>query len=63
VVRFSDLRKRETDAGREEGVKDRPCAAVIAIEGTEAQERVIQNPQPAGHIKSLPRRRIADAST
>ena len=35
VVRFSYLWKREADAGREEGVKDRPCAVVIAIEGKE----------------------------
>ena len=63
MVRFSDLWKREADAGREEGVKDRPCAVVIAIEGTEAHERVIQNPQKGAPIKSLPRRRITDAST
>jgi hypothetical protein len=33
VIRFSYLWKREADAGREEGVKDRPCAVVVAIEG------------------------------
>ena len=44
VVRFSYLWKREADAGREEGVKDRPCAVVIAIEGREAHPRVIVLP-------------------
>jgi len=41
VIRFSYLWKREADAGREEGVKDRPCAVVIAIEGRAGRPRVI----------------------
>jgi hypothetical protein len=44
VVRFSYLWKREADAGREEGAKDRPCAVVIAIEGAEGHSRVIVLP-------------------
>jgi len=44
VIRFSYLWKREADAGREEGVKDRPCAVVLAIEGREGHLRVIVLP-------------------
>lgn len=33
VIRYSYLWQREHDAGREEGVKDRPCAIVLAIDG------------------------------
>ena len=60
VVRFSYLWKREADAGREEGVKDRPCAVVIAIEGREGHERVIvlpithSPPQPPDEGIELP---------
>lgn len=31
VVRYSYLWEREARAGREEGVKDRPCAVVVAV--------------------------------
>ena len=31
VIRFSYLWKPEADAGRVEGVKDRPCAIVLAV--------------------------------
>ena len=44
VIRFSYLWKREADAGREEGIKDRPCAVVLAIEGQEGHPRVIVLP-------------------
>jgi hypothetical protein len=60
VVRFSYLWKREADAGREEGVKDRPCAVVIAIEGKEGHPRVIvlpvthSPPQPPDEGIELP---------
>jgi len=60
VVRFSYLWKREADAGREEGVKDRPCAVVIAIEGRAGQSRVIvlpithSPPQPPDEGIELP---------
>ena len=32
VIRYSYLWRREHDAGREEGVKDRPCAIIVAID-------------------------------
>ena len=60
VVRFSYLWKREADAG-EEGVKDRPCAVVIAIKGEGGHPRVIalpithSRPQPPDEgIESAP---------
>jgi len=31
VIRYSSLWKREHEAGREDGTKDRPCAVVMAI--------------------------------
>jgi hypothetical protein len=31
VIRYSYLWQREHDAGREEGVKDRPCAVILAV--------------------------------
>ena len=36
--------KREADAGREEGVKDRPCAVIIAIANDEGRPRVLVLP-------------------
>lgn len=33
VIRYSYLWRSEAAAGREEGVKDRPCAVVLAVEG------------------------------
>lgn len=44
VVRYSYLWKREADTGREEGVKDRPCAVVVAIEDQAGHPRVIVLP-------------------
>jgi hypothetical protein len=35
VIRYSYLWRREHEAGREEGVKDRPCAIVVAIDDEE----------------------------
>ena len=32
VIRYSYLWQREHDAGREEGVKDRPCAIIVAVD-------------------------------
>jgi hypothetical protein len=40
VIRYSYLWQREHDAGREEGVKDRPCAIVLAIEGEHGDKTV-----------------------
>ena len=44
VIRFSYLWKREADAGREEGVTDRPCAIVLAVEQKQGHTRVIVVP-------------------
>jgi len=44
VVRYSYLWKREAEAGREEGVKARPCAVVIAVETEPGRTRVIVLP-------------------
>ncbi len=44
VVRYSYLWKREADAGREEGTKDRPCAVLVAIENQAGHPRVIVLP-------------------
>jgi hypothetical protein len=44
VIRYAYLWKREAEAGREEGVKDRPCAVVLASEDDEGRTRVIVLP-------------------
>jgi len=60
VIRYSYLWKREADAGREEGVKDRPCAIVVAIQSDEDRTRVIvlpithSPPQPPDEGIELP---------
>lgn len=60
VVQYSYLWKREADAGREEGVKDRPCAVVVAIEVQAGHPRVIvlpithSAPQPPNEGIELP---------
>ena len=54
VVRYSYLWTREARAGREEGVKDRPCAVVLAVAAAKDRMRVIvlpithTQPQPPG---------------
>jgi hypothetical protein len=40
VIRYSYLWRREAEAGRDEGVKDRPCAIVVAVK-TEAGETIV----------------------
>jgi len=35
VIRYAYLWRREQEAGREEGAKDRPCAIVLALAGQE----------------------------
>lgn len=40
VIRYAYLWRKEADAGREEGVKDRPCAVVLAVD-TEDGETVV----------------------
>ena len=47
VVRYSYLWHSEHEAGREEGVKDRPCAVVLAT--TEADGREIVTVLPITH--------------
>lgn len=44
VIRFSYLWKREAEVGREDGVKDRPCAIVLAVEDQPGRKRVIVLP-------------------
>ena len=40
VIRYAYLWRREAEAGRDEGVKDRPCAVVVTIK-TEARETMV----------------------
>jgi hypothetical protein len=44
VIRYSYLWKREADAGREEGSKDRPCAIVMAITDEKGEQQVLVLP-------------------
>ena len=44
VIRYSYLWAREHDQGREEGVKDRPCAVLLATRTDEGDLRVIVLP-------------------
>lgn len=44
VIRYSYLWRREADRGQEEGVKDRPCAIVLATAGEGSRTRVIVVP-------------------
>jgi len=52
VIRYSYLWSREAAAGREEGVKDRPCAIVLAVKQDE-EDRVfvlpITHSPPSNH--------------
>ena len=41
VIRYSYLWKREFDAGREEGTKDRPCAIVMAVVDEDGDKEVL----------------------
>lgn len=40
VIRYAYLWRREAEAGREEGVKDRPCAIVVAVKA-EAGDTIV----------------------
>ena len=40
VVRYSYLWQSEHAAGREEGVKDRPCAIILAVEDADGEKTV-----------------------
>ena len=44
VIRYSYLWQSEADAGRDEGVKDRPCAIVLAVKTGEADTTVYALP-------------------
>ncbi len=40
VIRYAYLWKREFDAGRDEGSKDRPCAIVMAVRDEDGERQV-----------------------
>lgn len=44
VIRYSYLWKREYDAGRDDGTKDRPCAIVMAVVDEDGERRVLVLP-------------------
>jgi hypothetical protein len=44
VIRYSYLWRRELDAGREEGAKDRPCAIVMAVVDEDGDKEVLVLP-------------------
>jgi hypothetical protein len=56
VIRYSYLWRREHDAGREEGVKDRPCAIVVAVTGEDGDRTIYVLP-----ITHTPPANAADA--
>lgn len=67
VIRYSYLWAREHAEGREEGVKDRPCAVLLAMRTDEGDLRVIvlpitharpQNPDHAVEIPAATKRRL-----
>lgn len=67
VIRYSYLWAREHDQGREEGIKDRPCAVLLATRNDEGDLRVIVlpvthtpplDPEAAFEIPAPTRRRL-----
>lgn len=58
VIRYSHLWSREARAGREEGVKDRPCAVVLAHREEDGRTRVyvlaITHAQPSDEAVEIP---------
>lgn len=56
VIRYAYLWKREYEAGREEGRKDRPCAIVMAVTDDEGESTVLVLP-----ITHAPPHEAADA--
>jgi hypothetical protein len=44
IIRYAYLWKREADAGLVEGVKDRPCAVVLAVTRQKESTRVVVAP-------------------
>jgi hypothetical protein len=67
VVRYSFLWHREAEQGREDGLKDRPCAIVLAVADEAGQTRVVvlpithtppTNPGDAIEIPQTTKRRL-----
>ena len=68
VIRYAYLWRREQEAGREEGAKDRPCAIVLALSGQEdGRPRVVvlavthtapQQPAEGIELPALVKRRL-----
>lgn len=44
VIRYAYLWSHEAEAGQEEGVKDRPCAVLLTVEGRAAKTSVVVLP-------------------
>lgn len=57
VIRYSYLWRREADQGREEGVKDRPCAIVAAVKNDPGGQTVyvlpITHSTPIDHSEAI----------
>ena len=57
VIRYSYLWRREADQGREEGVKDRPCAIVAAVKNDPGGKTVyvlpITHSMPLDHSEAI----------
>lgn len=56
VIRYAYLWKREFEAGREEGSKDRPCAIVMAVIDDDGEAQVLVLP-----VTHTPPYSVADA--
>ena len=60
VIRYSYLWSSEYEAGREEGVKDRPCAIILAALEKDGRKQVLvapvthSAPRVAGEAKEIP---------
>jgi hypothetical protein len=44
VIRYSYLWKREHEEGREEGIKDRPCAVIVSLRNESGNDVVLVLP-------------------
>jgi hypothetical protein len=67
VIRYAYLWRSEHEQGREEGVKDRPCAVLLAVTDDAGDQKVIvlpithtppSNPALAVEIPALTKRRL-----
>ncbi len=52
VIRYAYLWREEHERGRDEGIKDRPCAVVLAVEEADGRKRVAV--VPVTHTKPQP---------